>query len=125
MHAAADSGCNENVCHMCELPSYGRVLVATEVMALWLRSGDGRALRTHAQLAMDRRTIHSGLSVGWEESQRIVSGRSLTTGLLGSLDAHLRGLGVIRQVGVPCLRQMLADLWGVISQKPVSGKCDE
>src|SRR5664279_6098319 len=99
MHAAVDSGCNENVRQMCELPNYGRVLVATEVMALWLRSGDGPALRTLALLAMDRRTIHSGLSVGREESQRIVSGRSLTTGLLGSLDAHLRGLGVLRPRG--------------------------
>jgi hypothetical protein len=69
MHAAVDSGCNENVHRMCELPNYGRVLVSTEVMALWRRSGDGRALRTHAPLAMERRTIHSGLSVGWEESQ--------------------------------------------------------
>jgi hypothetical protein len=43
--------------------------VATEVMALWRRSGDGRALRTHAQLAMERRTVYSGLSVGREESQ--------------------------------------------------------
>jgi hypothetical protein len=58
MHAAVDSGCNENVRQMCKLPNYGRVLVATEVMALWLRSGDGRALRTLALLAMDRRTIH-------------------------------------------------------------------
>src|SRR5664280_1188836 len=65
-------------------------------MALWLHSGEGRALRTHALLAMERRTIHSALSIGREESQRIVSGRSLTTGLLGSLDAHLRGLGVFR-----------------------------
>jgi len=74
------------------------VPVATEVMALWLHSGDGRALRTHALLAMERRTIHSGLSIGREESQRIVSGRSLTTGLLGSLDGHLRGLGVLRPI---------------------------
>lgn len=47
---------------------------------------------------MERRTIDSGLSVGREESQGIVSGRSLTTGLLESLDAHLRGLAVTRQV---------------------------
>ena len=69
MRAAADSGFNENVHQMCDLPNYGRVLVATEVMALWLHSGDGRALRTHALLAMERRTIHSGLSVGREESR--------------------------------------------------------
>ena len=68
MHAAVDSGCNENVRQMCELPNYGRVIVATEVMALWRRSGDGRALRTHAPLAMERRTIHSDLSVAREES---------------------------------------------------------
>ena len=69
MHAAVDSGCNENAQLMCERPNYGRVLVATEVMALWRHSGDGRALRTHAPLAMERRTTHSGLSVGREESQ--------------------------------------------------------
>ena len=40
MRAAADSGFNENVHQMCDLPNYGRVLVATEVMALWRRSGD-------------------------------------------------------------------------------------
>jgi hypothetical protein len=95
MHAAVDSACDENAQLMCERSNYGRVLVATEVMALWRRSGDGRALRTLAPLAMERRTIHSGLSIGREESQGIVSRRSLTTGLLGSLDAHLRGLGVI------------------------------
>jgi hypothetical protein len=44
MHAAADSGCNDNAQLMCERSNYGRVLVATEVMALWLHSGDGRAL---------------------------------------------------------------------------------
>jgi len=69
MHAAVDSGSNEIVHQMCELLNYGRVLVATEVMALWLRSGDGRTLRTHAPLAMERRTIHSGLSFGREESR--------------------------------------------------------
>jgi hypothetical protein len=58
MHAAVDSGCDENVHQMCELPNYGRVPVATEVMALWRRSGDGRALRTHAPLAMERQTTH-------------------------------------------------------------------
>ena len=61
MHAAVDSGCNENVHRMCERSNYGRVLVATEVTALWRRSGDGRTLKTHAPLAMERRTIHSGL----------------------------------------------------------------
>ena len=74
MHAAVDSGCNENAQLMCEHPNYGRVLVATEVMALWRRSGDGRALRTHALLAMERRTIHSGLSVGREESSELSAG---------------------------------------------------
>ena len=34
LHAAVDSACDENVHQMCELPNYGRVLVATEVMAL-------------------------------------------------------------------------------------------
>jgi len=84
MHAAADSGCNENAQLMCELPNYGRVLVATEVMALWRRSGDGRALRTHAPLAMERRILRSGLSVGRKDSQLIVSGRSPTRGLRDS-----------------------------------------
>ena len=69
MHATVDSGCNENAHLMCERSNYGRVLVAAEVMELWRRSGDGRALRTHAQLAMERRTTHSGLSVGREESR--------------------------------------------------------
>src|SRR5271166_3387614 len=69
MHAAVDSGRNENVHQMCELPNHGRVPVATEVMALWRPSGDERALRTHAQLATERRTIRSGLSVGREESR--------------------------------------------------------
>jgi hypothetical protein len=44
------------------------VVIATEVMALWRRSGDGRGLRTLALLAMERRTIHSVLSIGREES---------------------------------------------------------
>ncbi len=44
MHAAADSGCNESVHQMCELPNYGRVPVATEVMALCRPSDDGRLL---------------------------------------------------------------------------------
>jgi hypothetical protein len=85
---------------MCELPNYGRVQLATGVMALWLRSGDGRALRTHALVAMERRTIHSGLSIGREESQRIVSGRSPTTGL-GSLDATSAVWAFYVQVAVP------------------------
>ena len=71
MHAAVDSGCDEKVHQMCELPNYGRVPVATEVMALCRPSGDGRALRTHAPLAMERRTVYSGLSVGREESWQI------------------------------------------------------
>jgi len=45
------------------------VLVATEVIASWRRTGDGLALGTLALLAMERRTIHSGLSVGREESR--------------------------------------------------------
>jgi len=69
MHAAVDSGSNEIVHEMCELLNYGRVLVAPEVMALWRRSDDGRALGTLALLAMERRTIDSGLSVGREEPQ--------------------------------------------------------
>ena len=81
MHAPVDSGCDENVHQMCELSNYGRVPVVTEIMALWLHSGDGRALRIHALLAMWRRTIHTGLSIGREESQGIVSGRPLKTGL--------------------------------------------
>ena len=55
MHAAADSGCNENAHLMCERSNYGRVLVAAEVMELWRRSGDGLALGTHAPLAIERR----------------------------------------------------------------------
>ena len=81
MHAAVDSGSNENAQLMCERPIYGRVLVAPEVMALWLRSGDGRALKTHALLAMRRRTIHSGLFVGREGAQQFASGISPITRL--------------------------------------------
>jgi hypothetical protein len=69
MHAAVDSGRNENVYPMCELPNHGRVPVATEVMALWRPSGYERALRTHAHLATERRTIRSRLSVGRGESR--------------------------------------------------------
>jgi hypothetical protein len=69
MHAAVDPGCNENVHQMYEHPNYGRVLAATETMALWRRLGDGRALRTYAPLAMEQRIIRSGLSVGREEAQ--------------------------------------------------------
>ena len=69
MHAAVDSGSNENAQLMCERPIYGRVLVAPEVMALWRRFGDGRTLRTYAPLEMEWRTIHSGLFVGREESR--------------------------------------------------------
>src|ERR1017187_8658240 len=61
MHAAADSGCNETAQLMYDLPNYGSVLVATEITALWRRSGDGRrTLRAHAPLAMERRTISAG-----------------------------------------------------------------
>jgi len=52
MHATADSGCNEAAQLVCQLPNYRRVPVTTEVMALCRRSGDGRALDTHAPLAM-------------------------------------------------------------------------
>src|SRR5271166_6696557 len=52
MHAAVDPGCNENVHRICEHPNCGRVLVATEVMALWRRSGDGRTLRTLRGLSL-------------------------------------------------------------------------
>src|SRR5271166_1465807 len=58
------SGCNESVQQMCEHPDFGRVRVATEVTALWRRSGDRRALRTLELLAMELRTKDSGLSVG-------------------------------------------------------------
>jgi len=64
MHAAVDPGCNESVQQMCEHPNFGRVLIATEVTALWRRSGDRRALRTLELLAMELRTKDSGLSVG-------------------------------------------------------------
>jgi len=63
MHAAADSGCNENAHLMCERSNYGRVLVAAEVMESWRRSGDGLALGTYAPLAIERRP-RSRLSVG-------------------------------------------------------------
>ena len=69
MHAAVDPGCNESVRRMCEHPNLGRVLVATEVTALWRRSGDRRALRTLELLAMELRTKDSGLSVGREETR--------------------------------------------------------
>jgi hypothetical protein len=69
MHAVVNSGRDENTHLMYDLPNYGSVLVATEITALWRRSGDGRTLRAHAPLAMERRTIHSGLSVGREESR--------------------------------------------------------
>ena len=79
MHAAADSGSHENAQLMCERPNYGRVLVAPEVIALWRRLGHGRTLRTYAPLEMERRTTHSGLSVGREEAQRFASSISPTT----------------------------------------------
>ena len=69
MYAAADSCCNENVPLMCECSDRAACAGCTEVMALWLRSGDGRALRTRALLATQRRTIHSGSPVGREESR--------------------------------------------------------
>ena len=98
MHATVDSGCHGNAQPMCELPKRDVYPLPRKWLSLWRRSGDGRALRTHAPLTMEGRTIRSGLSIGREESQRIVSGRSLTTGLRGSLDAHFRGLVVSRQV---------------------------
>jgi len=61
-----------------------RRLVAAEVMELWRRSGDGLALGTHAPLATERRTLYSGLSVGREEAQRIVSGISPASRLRGN-----------------------------------------
>jgi hypothetical protein len=91
MHAAADSGCNETAQLMCERSNHG-------LCRLQRKSWHCGHTRVMDVLAMERRTIQSGLSIGREESQGIVSGRSLTTVLLGSLDAHLRGLGVSRQV---------------------------
>jgi hypothetical protein len=83
MHAALDSGCDENVHEMGELPTYGRVLVAAEVMALWRRSSDGRALRNSCTAGdgaanhtfpFDRRSGEISVTVG---------GRCRRTRLLG------------------------------------------
>ena len=45
------------------------VRVAAEVMELWRRLGDGLALGTDAPLAIERRTIHSRLSVSRGKSR--------------------------------------------------------
>src|SRR5664279_171375 len=112
MHAAVDSGCNENVCQMCELPNYGRVLVATGVMALWLRSGDGRALITLALLAMERRTV---LSDRPGVTKNNVESKAMRTFLSSSLDLSRSsalptwdrqrsclGFVAVRFAGFPC-----------------------
>ena len=87
MHAAVDPGCNENVHQICEHPNCGRVLVATEVMAMWRRSGDGRALRT-GRTAGDAAANHTFRFVRRSEESRNVTGRSPTTGLPGSQGWH-------------------------------------
>ena len=84
LHAAADSGCNENAHLMCEVSNYGRVLVAAEVMELWRRSGDGLALGTHAPLAIERRPhVPVCPSVGGNLGE-LSAGESPTTRLPGS-----------------------------------------
>src|SRR5271166_6274422 len=92
MHAAVDPGCNKSVQQMCEHPNFGRVLVATEVTALWRRSGDRRALRTLELLAMELRTKDSGLSVGRKlvNCQREIFHKQTC----GQPTMHICGLGV-------------------------------
>jgi len=95
MRTAADSGCDENVPQMCERSNYG---------FCWLQRkswhcGDARVMDLllgpmHCWRWSGESHIPVCPSVG-----RKLSGRSLTTGLLGSLDAHLRGLGVLRPNG--------------------------
>jgi hypothetical protein len=55
--------------------------------------------------------------------ERVVAVPSLWPRLGGVLQQH--GLGVLRQVGVPCRHRTLADFAGVISHMPVSGQCDK
>jgi len=59
MHAAVDSGCNENAQLMCERSNYG---------LCWLQEMD-LLLSTNAPHATRRRTIHSRLTVAREKSQ--------------------------------------------------------
>src|SRR5271157_1788340 len=64
MRAAVDSGCNESAQLMCGLSNHGVCRLPWKFTALWRCLGDGRALSTHAPLALERRTIHSDLSSG-------------------------------------------------------------
>jgi hypothetical protein len=59
MHAAVDSGCNENAQLMCKPSNYG---------LWWLQEMD-LLLGTNAPHATRRRSIHSGLTVAREKSQ--------------------------------------------------------
>ena len=63
------SGCNESAQLMCGLSNHGLCRLPWKFTALWRCLGDGRAFSTHAPLVLERRTIHSDLSVGREESQ--------------------------------------------------------
>jgi len=69
MRAAVDSGRNESAQLMCGLSNHGVCRLPWKFTALWRCLGDGRALGTHAPVALERRTIHSDLSVGREESR--------------------------------------------------------
>ena len=69
MHAAVDSGCNENVQQMCERSNYG---VSRLQRKSW-HCGDARVMDVLLGLMHRWRwsgePIYSGLSVGREESQ--------------------------------------------------------
>jgi len=75
MHAAVGSGCIESAQLMCGLSNHGVCRLPWKFTALWRCLVDGRALSTHAPLALERRTIHSDLSVGRRNLKCKVSGR--------------------------------------------------
>ena len=114
MHAAVDPGCNESVQQMCEHPNFGSVLVATEVTALWRRSGDRRALRTLELLAMELRTKDSGLSDGRKLGE-LSAGDLPQPDLWTADDAHLWFGRYTAKWRCQCGCRMLADSRGTYS----------
>src|ERR1035438_7894297 len=93
---------------------FGRVLVATEVTALWRRSGDRRALRTLELLAMELRTKDSGLSDGRKLGE-LSAGDLPQPDLWTADDAHLWFGRYTAKWRCQCGCRMLADSRGTYS----------
>src|SRR5271165_3328416 len=71
--------------------------------------------KSHSQQLPSSRCIESAHALQCDSCFLAGGASDTALGLPGSLAAHFSGMGVIRQVGVPCLHQMLADSRGTYS----------